>query len=197
MVMDADGYATRRLPDKTGSLVPEPRKGSVLERAPADREFLSANGGREGFAILRCRRKLRALQPPLRRISLPGLLKSQRCATIPELAPARAEPWPAFRASRTAPRVKLRNPSNPALDSCLLLPRLSKLVAGDGANTSADDSGPVERRCDKAMSSTSCLGGTREFRERRAGKLPGSHLRHRRNPREYRKPGCTPLRDNR
>src|SRR5271156_2361115 len=133
MVMDADGYATQRLPDKIGSLVPEPLKESVPERAPADREFLSANGGLEGFAILRCRRKLRALQPPLRRINPPDLLKSQRRGTIPELGQARAEPWPAFRASRTVPKAKLRNPSNPALDSCLLLPSLSKLVAGDGA----------------------------------------------------------------
>src|ERR1700693_1424945 len=125
MAMDADGYAARKLPDTTGSQAPAQRKRSVPECAPADREFLSAAGAREECAISPCRRKLQALQPPLRRTSLPDLSKSQRCGTNPALAPKRGEPSPAFHASRTVPAVRLRNPSDPALDSCLLLPRLS------------------------------------------------------------------------
>src|SRR5271156_1209123 len=186
MDADADADATRTTPDTTGSLAPAKRKASVPARAPADPKFLSTAGGRAGFAISRCRRKLQALQPPLRRTNLPDLLKS-----------ARGEPSLAFHASRTVPTETLPNPSDPALDSCLLLPRLSKLVAGDAASTSGDDSGPGEQRCDTATSSASCLAGIRVSRERRAGKLPASRRRRRRNPKECRKPGCTPLRDNR
>src|ERR1700723_929464 len=172
MEMDADEDAARKLPDTKDSHAPEKRKESAPELAPADREFLSTVGGRAECGISRCRQILRALQPPLRRTSLRDLLKSRRCGTNPAVAPARGEPSPAFPASRTAPKAMLRNPSDPARDSCLLLPRLSKLAAGDAASTSGDDSGPDERKCDTATSSASCLAEIRESRERRAGKLP-------------------------
>src|SRR5271155_3323853 len=195
--MDADGNAAQKLPDTKGPQVREKRKGSVPERAPTDREFPSAAGGRAGCGISRCQRIPQALQPPLRRTSLPDLLRSRRCGTNPALAPARGEPWLAFRASRTVPKATLPNPSDPARDSCLPLPRLLKLAADDAASTSGDDSGPDERRCDTTTSSANCLAGIRESRERRAGRLLASRRRRRQNPKECRKPGCTPLRDNR
>src|SRR5271168_5271231 len=133
--MDADGNAAQKLPDTKGPQVREKRQGCVQERAPTDRGFLSA-GGRAGCGISRCQRIPQALQPPLRRTSLPDLLRSRRCGTNPALAPARGEPSLAFRASRTVPKEMLPNPSDPARDSCLPLPRLSKLAAGDAANTS-------------------------------------------------------------
>src|SRR5271154_4889260 len=197
MDADADADATRTTPDTTGSVAQAKRKASVTARAPADPKFLSAAGGRAGFAISRCRRKLQALQPPLRRTNLPDLLKSPRRETHPEFAPARGAPSLAFHASRTVPTETLPSPSDPALDSCLLLPHRSKLAADDAASTSGDDSGPVERRCDTATSSASCLAGIRVSREKRAGKLLASRRRRRRNPKECRRPGCTPLRDNR
>src|SRR5271156_6937489 len=123
--MDADGNAAQKLPDTKGPQVREKRQGSVPERAPADREFPSAAGGRAGCGISRCQRKPQALQPPLRRTILPDLSKSRRCGTNPALAPARGERLLAFRASRTAPEAMPRNPSDPALDSCLLLPHQS------------------------------------------------------------------------
>src|SRR5271156_6920931 len=155
--MDADGNAAQKLPDTKGPQVREKRQGCVQERAPTDRGFLSAAGGRAGCGISRCQRIPQALQPPLRRTSLPDLLRSQRCGTNPALAPARGEPWLAFRASRTVPKVTLPNPSDPARDFCLLLPRRSKLAAGDAASTSGDDSGPDEWGCDTATFSAKCL----------------------------------------
>src|SRR5271170_7404439 len=136
--MDADGNAAQKLPDTKGPQVREKRQGSVPERAPADREFLSAAGGRAGCGISRCQRIPQALQPPLRRTNLPDLLRSRRCGTNPALVPARGEPWLAFRASRTVPKATLPNPSDPARDSCLPLPRLLKLAADDAASTNGD-----------------------------------------------------------
>src|ERR1700722_1090183 len=172
MATDADGDAARKLPDTKDSHALEKPKESVPELAPADREFLSAGGGREGCGISRCQRILRALQPPLRKTSLPDLSKSRRCGTNPALARARGEPSLAFLASRIVPKATPRNPSDPARDSCLLLPRRSRLAAGDAASTSGDDSGPDEPRCDTATSSTNCLAEIRESRERRAEKPP-------------------------
>src|SRR5580704_16596509 len=197
MAMDADEDAARKMPDTKDSHALQNRKGSVPERAPADREFLSAAAGRVGCGISPCQRILRALQPPLRTTSLPGLLRSRHCGTNPALARALGEPSLAFRASRIAPKARLPNPSDPARDSCLPLPRKSKLAPGDAANTSGDDSRLDEPRYDTAKSSANYLGGIHESRERRVGKLPAGRRRRRRNPKECRKPGCTPRRDNR
>src|SRR5579863_60016 len=197
MAMDAGEDAAPKLPDTKDSRALGKRQEPVPERAPADREFLSAAACRGGCGISPCQRILRALQPPLRKTILPDLLRSRRCGTNPALAPARDEPSLAFPASRTAPKAMPRNPSDPARGSCLLLPRQSKLAAGDAANTSGDDSGPDERRCDTAKSSANCPAGIRESHEKPAGKPPALRRRRRQNPRECRKPGCTPRRDNR
>src|SRR5271154_6355859 len=195
--MARDGNVMRRWPDTKAPQAPQQRRGSVPARVPADPEFLSAIAAREECAISRCRPIPQALQPPLRTTSLPDPLKSRRCGTNPALATVRGEPWPAFPALRTVPGATLLNPSDPALDSCLLLPHLSNFAADDAASTSGDDSGPDEPRCDTAMSSASFLAGIRVSREKRAEKLPGSRRRRPLNPTICRRPGCTPLRDNR
>ena len=180
--MSRDGNVAPKLPDKKAPQAPRQRQASVPARAPADPVFLSAIAVRVGCAISPCPPIPQALQPPLRTTSLPDPSESRRCETNPALAIAPGEPLPAFPSSRTAPAAMPPNPSNPARDSCLLLPHQSKFAAGDAASTSGDDSGPDEPRCDTATSSTNCLAGTRVSREKRAGKLPVSRRRRPLNP---------------